>query len=302
MNHFFKENKKGVIGTAIFHVALILMLILFGFHTPLPFPAEEGILVNFGYEESGSGQIDPSPSQAKPVPETEASIEEPTQTPSPTKSSETNQEVITQNIEEAATLEEKKKEKPVEKTKEELEKEQVERERIEQERIDEIERKKQEEEIAKKRAEEERRRKEIEDRFKNTLGQGQNPNDNNSSGEGISEGDSNQGKENGDPNSNNYGDGKGLGDDGISFSLDGRGKVALPKPILQRDEYGTVVIEIRVNANGDVVAATPIDKGSTTTNQYLRELARNAALKARFTTKPNAPDQFGTITYRFILE
>ncbi len=305
MKRTFQKNYKGLIGTIFFHGALLVVLILFGFHTPLPLPAEEGILVNFGYDEVGSGNVDPAPAATESVPEQTPESNPELPDPTPVDPVESVDEVVTQDIEEAASLEEKKKEEkednPKEKTPEELEQERLEKERIEQERLKEIERKKQEEEEKRRLEEEERKRKEIKDRFRQSLGQGQNPQDTNSAGEGEGEGAGNQGVETGDPNSNNYGDGKGLGDEGISFSLEGRGKVALPKPKLEKNEEGIVVIEIRVNANGDVISAAPT-KGSTTTSPYLRELAEKAALKARFTAKPNAPDQFGTITYRFLLE
>lgn len=301
MNLKLKEHRKGLVGTILFHLGLVAILLFFGFSTPLPLPSEEGILVNFGYEDEGGGEIDPNPAPYEPLESQDPPNQELAQNQTQ-QSSNQEEEVVTQDIEEAAKIDTKKNNKPKEKTKEQLENERIEKERKEQERIEKNNKRIEAEKEAKRVAEELRRKQEIENRFKNSFGQGQNQNPNNSTGQGLTTGNTNQGSENGDPNSSNYGQGKGLGDEGISYALTGRGKVALPKPVLQKDEYGTVVVEIRVNAKGDVVAATPINKGSNTSSVYLRNLAKEAALKARFTDKPNSPDQIGTITYRFVLE
>ena len=50
-----KKKRNGILGTVLFHGAIILIGIIFGFSTPLPLPEEEGILVNFGTEPEGSG-------------------------------------------------------------------------------------------------------------------------------------------------------------------------------------------------------------------------------------------------------
>ena len=48
---FFEKHREGIIGTIVFHIVVLLMLIFMGFFTPLPLPGEEGILVNFGDSE-----------------------------------------------------------------------------------------------------------------------------------------------------------------------------------------------------------------------------------------------------------
>jgi len=75
---YYSERKKGIIGTIIFHVIVLLLLIFLGFFTPLPLPGEEGILVNFGNSENGLGDREPSPARQK----------EPTPTPAPPKREE----------------------------------------------------------------------------------------------------------------------------------------------------------------------------------------------------------------------
>jgi hypothetical protein len=48
-------DKKGITGTVIFHTTLLIMVLIFGFSTPLPLPGEKGILINFGNTETGFG-------------------------------------------------------------------------------------------------------------------------------------------------------------------------------------------------------------------------------------------------------
>jgi len=301
MNLKLKDHRRGLIGTILFHVGLVALLLIFGFDTPLPLPAEEGILVNFGYEEDGGGQIDPNPAPFEPKESQDAAQPELAQNQQQASNNDV-EEVVTQDFEEAAKVETKKNTKPKEKSKEQIETERLEKVRIEKEKIETEKKRVEAEKEAKRKADELRRKQEIENRFKNSFGQGQNTNPNNSTGQGLTTGNTNQGSEKGDPNSTNYGQGHGLGDEGVSYALTGRSKVNLPKPVLAKDEYGTVVVEIKVNAKGDVVSATPIGKGSDTNSPYLRGLAKEAAMKARFTPKPDSPDQTGTITYRFVLE
>lgn len=301
MNRVFQEHNKGIIGTVIFHLLLIFVLVFFGLSSPLPLPAEEGILVNFGYEDDGSGNVDPNPGEYQPTESEPLAQEIPESNPQPNNTSDQN-DVVTQDFEEAAKVEKKTETKVKEKTKEQIEKERIEKELIEKQRL-ETERKRIEaEKEAKRIADEEKRKKEINDRFKNSFGQGENQNPNTSTGQGLTQGSGNQGQENGDANSNNYGIGQGLGNEGVSYSLEGRGKIDLPKPVLQKDDFGKVVVEIRVNADGNVVSATVSQKGTTTTSNYLWTLAKESARKARFTQKPNTPDQTGTITYEFVRE
>lgn len=60
MKTFFKENKNGLIGTIIFHGIVLLLLMLFGLKAPYISPAEECLLINFGFDETGFGQTGPS--------------------------------------------------------------------------------------------------------------------------------------------------------------------------------------------------------------------------------------------------
>lgn len=117
-----------------------------------------------------------------------------------------------------------------------------------------------------------------------------------SQGDGKNPGD--KGNPNGDPNAKNYvGDG---GKGNIGFNLAGRKARSLPAPSYDVNEQGTVVMRIWVDKNGRVTSAEPNPKGSTTTNARLQSLAYQAAMKAQFDVKADAPDlQMGSITYVF---
>ena len=83
---------------------------------------------------------------------------------------------------------------------------------------------------------------------------------------------------------------------GSSWSVSGRGiKGSLPKPANTFNQEGRVIVEIRVNAKGDVVSVTP--KGGTVTDKKTIQMALDAARKAKFTEGDH--EQIGTITYNF---
>ena len=85
---------------------------------------------------------------------------------------------------------------------------------------------------------------------------------------------------------------------GNNWSLAGRGlKGTLPQPSNNFRQEGKVVVEIRVNAAGQVINATV--KGGDVSDKQTQQLALEAARKAKFTEGDH--DQIGTITYIFKL-
>jgi len=83
---------------------------------------------------------------------------------------------------------------------------------------------------------------------------------------------------------------------GDSWSLAGRGiRGHLPKPANSFKQDGQVIVEIRVNAAGQVVSATL--RGGNISDRKTIQLALDAARKAVFTEGDH--DQIGTITYNF---
>ena len=85
---------------------------------------------------------------------------------------------------------------------------------------------------------------------------------------------------------------------GNNWSLDGRGlRGTLPQPSNNFRQEGNVVVQIRVNAAGQVISATV--KGGDVSDKPTQQLALEAAQKAKFTEGDH--DQIGTITYIFKL-
>lgn len=299
---YFREHKNGLIGTVVFHVALLLMLFLLGFFTPLPLPGEEGFLVNFGDSETGLGELEPSPLVESEEPTATAEEEVPAYVPPPPPqqpAKPAKEEMMTQDYEQTAALEAARKKREEERQKQ-LE--------IERQRQAELERQRLAEEARRKEEEEKRRIAEIENRTKGAFGTPAGGAAGTGSGSGTSQGVSypggNQGSPTGDPNSGNYGaggSGSGTSGPGISYSLSGRKATSTPKPNYPGREQGTVVVKITVDQNGRVTAAEPGQRGTITMNSDLHDAAKRAALQARFNVDTNAPAfQTGTITYRFI--
>ena len=86
---------------------------------------------------------------------------------------------------------------------------------------------------------------------------------------------------------------------GNSWSLAGRGiKGTLPTPSNNFKQEGKVVVQIRVNAAGQVIDARETTGGTISDKQTV-QLALEAARKAKFTEGDH--DQIGTITYIFKL-
>jgi len=289
LRRFPSEKKKGILGTVIIHGALLLLLIFVAFRAPKPPELEEGILVNFGTDETGLGMIEPSP----PLVQEEASP--PPRSSAPKVRAE--EQLLTQNNEEAPEV--KKVDPEAEKKRlEKIEADRKVREQAEAER-----KKKELEEIERKRIEaEQKRQADIKNRTRNALANSKNTGTTSTS-EGEAGGTGNQGVPTGSVDSKIRGDGSGLGTKGISYALEGRGFQLLPPPRYDYQGEGRVVVDVSVDRSGKVTQATPGTKGSTTLDEYLLKVAKEAALKARFDPKSDAPPtQKGTITYNFILK
>jgi len=286
---FPSERRKGIAGTLIIHLAVLAVLLVFGFSVPPPPENEEGILVNFGTDETGTGLIEPSP----------PAVQEETSPPLPAEATVESEEdpILTQDTEEAPEV---KKVDP-EAEKKRLEQVEAEKKRLadlEAERI-----RKEQEELERRRIEaEQQRQADIMNRTKNALANAKNAGTS-STGEGVTGGQGNQGVPAGSVDSQNRGDGSGLGDKGISYDLQGRGFQKLPLPKYDSQNEGTVVVEVSVDRSGIVILANTGFKGSTILDPYLLRVAKEAALEARFEPKSDAPPvQKGSITYIFKLK
>ena len=54
-----KNRREAIIGTVLFHIGLLLCFIFMGLSYQIPPPPEEGITINFGYQDFGSGSEQP---------------------------------------------------------------------------------------------------------------------------------------------------------------------------------------------------------------------------------------------------
>jgi outer membrane biosynthesis protein TonB len=259
------DNKAFVL-TAVFYTLLLFMFLFMGFRTPLPLPAEQGILINFGDDDFGSGTIEPR--------EIEEVVEQTASTPTAETVTEELEEQLTQDYEEAPAVTPVKREQP--------------------KQVTEVKpQKKPEEEVKKEEP--------VPVVNPNAMYQGRKTDSESTASEGETGGSGNQGSLTGDPDVTNRSLGAGTGE-GIEFSLVGRSSVRLPIPEFDTQKEGKVVVRVRVDRTGKVIFAEPGVKGSTTLDSDLLAAAKQAALASRFNKKDDAPMvQEGTISYVFRL-
>ena len=277
-------KKKSMLATLIFFAILGVLFVLFGFVTPLPLPEEEGISVVLGIDESGSGQnfdqIE-SPSEVtddnteRQAENSEDDTYQESSDEAPNNQQQSIEESVTQDLEDAPSLEE---ENPPEESETTSENE----ERGENTEVSENEEEKKPDE------------REVDP---NTLF---NPSE---KGKGDDEKQGNEGDREGDKDARDFdGESEGKSGNGISFSLGGRGIAKFPNIEDNSQKQGIVVVEITVDQEGNVVNARPGVRGSTTTDRRLLEIAKKAALETQFDGNANAPQrQIGTITFNFKL-
>ncbi len=152
-------------------------------------------------------------------------------------------------------------------------------------------------------------------------------------GDGNSSTSGNQGKSNGNINSNGYlgtggsgggtgggnGTGNGTGNgagsgsgsgggngsgngkgNGAGYALSGRIAISKPRPDYNCNEEGTVVVQITVDKNGTVTDAKPGARGTTNTASCLSSQAKVAAMNTKWNSSADGTEkQVGTITYIF---
>jgi len=271
-----KDRIRAAIGAILFHLLLLIALIFLGLSTPLPLPEEEGVEVNLGYSDVGSGHQQSTKPLEQPTP--------PTPTPTTTAPEQPKEKIVEQETEEAPAIQEKPAEKPKQEVKQEKP---VEPKKVEEKPV---------EKVVEKAKPEPKPQPVVDPRLiykgkKNTKGTSSEGNDNQAG---------DKGKVTGDPNSNGY-DGLGGKGNGISYSLGSRKAKSLPKPNYNSDDQGKVVVSIWVDKSGMVTRAEIMQKGTNVTDIKLRNMARQAAMKAKFTPDMDAAEvQKGSITYHFI--
>lgn len=256
-------------GTCLF-MLLLFLLLWFVYIAPPYLPEDEGIEVSFGEAAEGGGVAQEPQPQA--VMETTA--------PQPAPQTPTNNDLMTQEDEESLALAKQKKE---EEAKRKAEEEELIRQRKAEEERQEAER------IAKEKALAEQRAKEQEAINKaNKLGQ-LFGNSTSPTGSGTSTGETTQG--------NPVGQGVSGGN---AWSVNGRTlKGKLSSPAYTGDQEGKIVVAIRVNAQGQVVA-TSIAQGTTISDKSMQDAACKEARKAVFTAGQG--EVSGKITYQYKLK
>lgn len=103
---------------------------------------------------------------------------------------------------------------------------------------------------------------------------------------------------------NTKGQSTGLTNDGLGgWNLTGRRLIKSPDINDQSQEVGTVVVRIKVDKLGKIIAADFQSTGSTTTSTTLRQKAITAAKTAAFNAITEGPEvQVGTMTFAFRLK
>ena len=283
-----KYEKKSATITAVISGLILILLFLFGF-TYLDPPPENGIAVNFGTSDVGSGDIQPTePVQSAP----QQNTAQPTP-PQPTETTpEVKDEVVTQDTETAPVIE-KEEEKKVEK---EQPKEQPKEKPVETKETP-----KEVKETKEVKKPDPKPDKNTSDAL-NSLINGPKKDGKANGGEGNDNQAGDKGDPNGDPNASSYyGHGKGLDGDG-NYRLGGRKALNKEKFVQDCNESGIVVVKIEVNQRGQVINAVPGAKGTTNNASCLMEPARRAALATKFNSDADAPvKQTGYIEYEFKL-
>lgn len=291
-----KSNQQSFIITAVLLTALLLTLFFMTLPHNTEVPAIDGVMIDFGdsdnglgddnlHEAGGSSGANTATPEPIPTPPTPTHTKTTAASPSTPHSS-----TMTAEDANAIAIAKLQKEEKIRQQKALLE----------QQRIAEAVKKAEQERLARE-AEE----KKIKDQMaaawtkgKNNTGSGSGSGSGSASGSGSGSGQGNtspggnQGSTNGTPG------GTGTGS-GVGYDLAGR----TWKPYMIKDDSqktGKVVVMIKVDRSGTVLYAKYQQKGSTTTDPYLIQLAEQGAMKTKFSANSTAvEEQVGTITYKF---
>ncbi|WP_298479544.1 energy transducer TonB [uncultured Maribacter sp.] len=280
-----KHKKNSFTITTLLLSVLLLVLFYIGL-TYMDPPEENGISVNFGTTNFGSGRVQPK----------EKIRSEPLDTPPEEIMQE---EVVEEQVQEQVSETEVVKEVPTEKvlTQESEESIKVKQQQKAKKKADDAAKKAKAEaaRIAKEKrdAEEKIRKEKAAKKAKlDAMMGGLNKSDGTASG---SEGDDAKAGDKGLPNGNPYatsyygspGSGSGTG----GYGLNGRSLVNKGKVAQECNEAGRVVVKIIVDRNGKVISATPGVRGTTNNNPCLLEPAKRTAFKHKWNLDSKAPSQ-----------
>lgn len=276
-----KEYQSHIIagaGTIVLLLLLLLLLFKISMHAPIQLE-DEGIVITFGEADEGGGMPD-----ALPMTDAITQVEQQPAAPMPAPEQPSENELMVQEDEESLALSQQNEED----LKRQAEEEELIRKQKEEEARQEAERIAREKALAEQKAKEQQAIDKA-NQLAALFGQA-----------GSSEG-ANAENATANPAATSKGNpvGKSFGQvDGNMWSLQGRNVKTMPKPSTDFLEQGKVVVSIRVDKAGNVVAAS-IGDGTTISDRYTQQLALDAARRAKFTEGDN--EQIGSITYNFKL-
>lgn len=275
------HKKKSFTLTTLLLSMILLVLFYIGL-TYMDPPEENGISVNFGTTNYGSGKVQPLQKirserlNTPPIqPSKQEEIEERVEEEVAVKEAP-SEKLLTQESEEAIAIKQAKEAKR--KADEAVKKEKAKAAKIAQQKKAAAEKARKEQEAKKKKLD--------------ALMGGLNKSDGTASG---SEGDDSLSGDKGQPDGNPYatsyygtpGSGNGTG----GYGLNGRSLVNKGKVKQECNEAGRVVVKIIVDRNGKVISATPGMKGTTNASACLLEPARKTAFMHKWNLDSNAPNQ-----------
>ena len=279
-----RHKKKSFTLTTILLSALLVLFFYIGL-TYLDPPIENGISINFGTTDFGSGNVQPKqkiqseplnkpiqpPVQQEKVEKVEETVpEEVTSKEQPTE------KVVTQESEESIVLKQQKEAKLKVEAAEKAAK--AEADRVAREKQEAQEKAQKEQEAKKKKLD--------------ALMGGLNKSDGTASGsEGNDTKTGDKGNPNGDPYATSYYGAPGSGSGTGGYGLNGRSLVGNSSVKQDCNEEGRVVVKIVVDRTGKVISAEPGVKGTTNTNPCLLKPAELTARSHKWKADPNAPSQ-----------
>lgn len=295
-----RHKKQSFTLTTLLLSVLLLILFYIGLNYMDP-PLENGISVNFGTTDLGSGQVQPKekirsePLDTPPVEPTkqEQAVEEVVEevkeeVPEEVSAKETpSEKVLTSEDEEAIKIKQAKdaKRKADEAVKA-AKKKAADEARREKAKAAKIAQQKREAEEKAQREQEAKKRK-----LDEMMG-GLNKSDGTASG---SEGDDNRagdkGQPDGDPYATSYYGSPGSGSGTGGYGLNGRSLVNKGKVQQECNQEGRVVVKIIVDRNGKVISATPGVRGTTNNAACLLEPAKKTAFMHKWNLDSKAPSQ-----------
>jgi colicin import membrane protein len=306
-----KSDQQSMLITVIIMALFMLTLLFIKLSNPVVQDAIEGVMIDFGDNEDGLGsdneleaggqssqpqQTASTPQPVNPTPQPVKAVAAPVKTSS-------NNNTLSAEDPQAVAIAKMEKEEKIKQQKILLE----------QQRIAELVKKAEQERLARE-AEEKRIKDQMAGVFtKGKTGTGTGTGTSAGNGTGAGEGNTkpggNQGAQWGTPGGDKNGTGTGVNGngpgsgDGMSYDLKGRTWRQKPLVFDNSQKTGKVVVGIKVDKGGNVVYAKYQQKGSTTTDALLIQLAEQGALKAKFSADLGAEDeQFGTITFIFSVQ